>query len=89
MTRARCGSIGSPIEDAAFYAYAYPEPAGCPEAAIGPDGASYNLDMHEWMLPYETVRLAEDPDGMVLEFLESTYAAAASLGGWDRSALER
>jgi len=83
------GAIGSPIEQPTFYAYAYPEPAGCPEAVVGPDGASYNVDMHEWMLPYEVVRTAEDPDGTLLEFLESTYGAAADLGGWNRGALER
>ena len=83
------GAVGSPVEDAAFYAYAYPEPAGCPDAVIGPATASYNEVMHEWLLPYETVRTAEDPDAMVLEFLETTYSAAANLGGWDRGALER
>ena len=83
------GSVGSPIEEAAFYAYAYPEPAGCSTAPIGPAGASYNTTMREWILPYEAVRKSSDPDAMVLEFLESTYAAAATRAGWDRGALER
>jgi hypothetical protein len=83
------GSPGGPVAEAAFYAYAYPEPAGCPTAVIGPGEAGYNLELREWILPYEAVRASRDPDAMVLEFLESTYAAAATLGGWDRSALER
>jgi len=83
------GSVGSPIEEPAFYAYAYPEPAGCATAPIGPADASYNTAMHEWILPYEAVRKSSDPDAMVLEFLESTYAAAATRGGWDRGELER
>lgn len=83
------GIPGSPVADAAFYAYAYPEPPGCPTAAIGPATASYNLDMHEWILPYEAVRTSADPDGELLTFLQSTYDAAATLGGWDRAALER
>ena len=83
------GSPGSPVAEAAFYAYAYPEPAGCPTAVIAPDAAYYNLEMREWILPYEAVRTSGDPDGMLLEFLESTYSAAARLGAWDRNALER
>ena len=83
------GSAGSPVEEPAFYAYAYPEPAGCPEATIGPSGATYSMAMREWILPYETVRGTGDPDAMLMEFLETTYSAAASLGGWDREGLER
>jgi uncharacterized protein DUF5996 len=83
------GAVGSPIEEPAFYAYAYPEPAGCSTAPIGPADASYHTTMHEWILPYEAVRKSSDPGAMVLEFLESTYAAAATRGGWDRGALER
>ena len=83
------GSWGSPIEEPAFYAYAYPEPPGCPTAPIGPAEASYNMTMHECVLPYEKVRRSSDPDAMVLEFLESTYQAAATRGGWNRDELER
>lgn len=83
------GSIGSPIEEPAFYAYAYPEPAGCPDAPIRPAGASYNTTMREWILPYESVRSASDPRGAIMEFLQSTYEAAADRGGWDRGELER
>ena len=72
-----------------FYAYAYPEPPGCPEAAIRPADGRYDLMLHEWILPYEAVRRAEDPDAAILEFAQSTYEAAAGLGRWDRAALER
>ena len=83
------GSAGSPVEEPAFYAYAYPEPAGCPEAPIRPTGASYNATMREWVLPYELVRSASDPREAVIEFLQSTYEAAADRGGWNRGELER
>jgi hypothetical protein len=83
------GSVGGPVAEPAFYAYAYPEPAGCPDAVVRPAAASWHLDLHEWVLPYEAVRTANDPDATLLEFLESTYAAAAGLAGWDRPALER
>ena len=74
---------------AAFYAYAYPEPAGCPEAPIAPAAGSYRMELREWVLPYEAVRTADQADDTLLEFLQSTYGAAADLGGWDRRALER
>ena len=83
------GASASPIPEAAFYAYAYPEPPGCPDARIAPTGASYHPVMKEWILPYEAVRTAGDPDDMLREFLESTYIAAATLGRWDRESLER
>jgi Family of unknown function (DUF5996) len=83
------GVIGSPIAEPVFYAYAYPEPAGCPTAKIRPDAGYYNDVLHEWILPYDTVRTAADPDSMALDFFQSTYEAAASLGAWDRAALER
>jgi hypothetical protein len=77
------------FEEPAFYAYAYPEPAGCPEAVIRPAEARYDMTLREWLLPYDAVRRAADPDALVLDFLQSTYEAAATLGGWDRAALER
>ena len=80
---------GGVVDEPAFYAYAYPEPAGCPEALIRPEAAGYNSQLREWILPYDAVRTAADPDAELLAFLESTYAAAAGLGGWDRSGLER
>jgi len=72
----------------AFYSYAYPEPAGFADAAIRPDEAFYSKDLSEYILPYEAVRLAADPERALMEFLMSTYEAAASLGKWDRAALD-
>ena len=83
------GMKGSSVAEAAFYAYAYPEPAGYAEAATRPAGAIYDATLREWILPYDVVRRAEDPDATLLEFLSSTYENAARLGGWDRAALER
>jgi hypothetical protein len=72
---------------AAFYAYAYPEPPGFREAQA-PPGASFDTNLGEFILPYDKVRLADDPDALLLDFLSATYAAAAALGDWDRAALE-
>jgi Family of unknown function (DUF5996) len=72
---------------AAFYAYAYPEPQGFREAPVTP-AASYDPAFGEFILPYEAVRTASDPDALLLEFLTATYGAAAEAGGWDRAALE-
>jgi len=80
---------GGPVPEPAFYAYVYPEPAGCPDAAISPAAATYHPVMREWVLPYEAVRTAPNPDVAVAEFLQSTYEVAANLGRWDRAALER
>ncbi len=74
--------------DASFYSYAYPEPEAYRRAALRPAEASYSETLHEFLLPYAAVRSAADPDAMVLEFLQSTYAAAADSAGWDRAALE-
>jgi hypothetical protein len=75
--------------EAAFYSYAYPEPPGFKEAKVSPAAAAYQPTLGEFLLPYRDVRLARDPSAEVLEFLESTYAAAADLAQWDRSRLER
>lgn len=80
---------GGPVEEAAFYAYAYPEPPGYAEHQVRPSAASYHAGAREFILPYEAVRAAPDPDALLLEFLQDTYAAAATLGQWDRAALER
>jgi Family of unknown function (DUF5996) len=80
---------GGAVEEPAFYAYAYPEPAGLPQASIRPRDAYYHPQAHEFILPYDALRGAADPDEMLLAFLESTYGAAADLAGWDRNALER
>ena len=75
--------------EGAFYSYAYPEPAGYPTYPVSPEGAAYDAQLGEFLLPYEVVRTADDPDAVLLDFLQTTYAAAADLGGWDRAALER
>ncbi|MDZ7781095.1 MAG: DUF5996 family protein [Gemmatimonadota bacterium] len=80
---------GTGLGEAAFYAYAYPEPEGYRAHPVHPAGASFHPALGEFVLPYEEVRSAPDPDAALREFLESTYAAAADLGGWDRSRLER
>lgn len=80
---------GGPIAEPAFYAYAYPEPPGCPDAPVRPTAARYDRTMREWILPYDAVRDAPDPGAALMEFLQSTYDAAAGLGAWDRAALER
>lgn len=72
-----------------FYAYAYPEPPGFASARAAPVEARYDDAMREFLLPYDTVRAAPDPDSALLAFLESTYVAGADLARWDRAALER
>jgi hypothetical protein len=74
---------------AAFYSYAYPEPAGFADAALRTAGAFYDTTLKEFVLPYDAVRGATDPDRALMEFFEDTYVAAADRGGWDRAALER
>ena len=80
---------GGAIDYPAFYAYAYPEPAGFAQAAVKPASAFYSTDLREFILAYDVVRGADDPDATLLAFLQSTYEAAAGLAGWDRAALER
>jgi hypothetical protein len=72
---------------AAFYSYAYPEPAHYPEYALTPPGR-YDNSLREFILPYDAVRTASDPDAVLLDFLTDTYAAAADDAQWDRGALE-
>lgn len=79
---------GGAVPYPAFYAYAYPEPAGFGEAPVKPTAAFYQTDLHEFILPYDAVRQSETPDQVLLEFLQSTYEAAAKLANWDRVALE-
>jgi len=71
----------------AFYSYAYPQPEGFADAAM-PGGAFYDSSLGEFLLPYDLVRAAGDPDALVMDFLQKSYAAAASLGRWERDALE-
>jgi hypothetical protein len=72
---------------AAFYSYAYPEPAGFRDRPA-PPGASFDATLGEFILPYDTVARSRDPDALLLDFLSTTYTAAAETGGWDRAALE-
>ncbi len=72
---------------AAFYSYAYPEPAGFRDRPVTPS-ASFDTTLGEFILPYDTVAQAPDPDALLLEFLSTTYGAAADAAGWDRAALE-
>ncbi len=77
------------LGEAAFYAYAYPEPSGYRSRAIRPQAAHFLESLGEFVLPYEAVRTATKPDQALLSFLQDTYAAAADLAHWDRAALER
>ena len=72
-----------------FYAYSVPEPPGFKEARVEPPAARYLSAMGEFILPYDAVRTSPDPDAAIRAFVESTYAAGATLGNWDRAALER
>lgn len=80
---------GNGYGEAAFYAYAYPEPDGYRGRRVAPAEASFHEGLGEFLLPYEAVRRAPDPDAALYAFLESTYEAAAELGAWDRERLER
>ena len=80
---------GGPIPEPVFYAYSYPEPEGFRSYPVAPVGARYSEEMREFVLPYEAVRTAQSPDDALLDFVQTTYAAAADLGRWDRAALER
>ena len=79
---------GGALEGAAFYSYAYPEPAGYRTAPVRPAAAFFSQDMQEFILPYEAVRTADAPEAALLEFLQSTYEAAADRAQWDRAALD-
>ncbi len=79
--------IGGRVPEAVFYAYAIPEPPGFRDADPGPSAARYSDVLHEFVLPYEAVRTASDPAATLLDFMESTYRAGATRGGWDVEAL--
>ena len=74
---------------AAFYAYAAPEPAGFGDSKVKPDGAFYSKDVNEFFLPYDAVRQSSSPEDALMDFCQSTYEAGANLAKWDREALER
>ncbi len=80
---------GGPLQEPAFYAYAYPEPEGFADRPVRPAGAYYHREMREFILPYDAVRRSATPDDDVLAFVQSTYEAAADQARWDRAALER
>ena len=76
-------------DEGSFYAYTYPAPPKYASWSVKPSVAYYDQALREFLLPYQAVRAAEDPDGLLLTFLQSTYEAAAELASWDRRALER
>ncbi|MDJ0399302.1 DUF5996 family protein, partial [Rhodococcus rhodochrous] len=84
-----CGFWPGGGDEGAFYSYVYPGLDGFGEAPVRPDAAHYSAELGEFVLPYEAVRTAADPDTELLQFLRSTYEAAARLGAWDRDTLER
>jgi len=83
-----CGFWPGGGEEGAFYSYAYAEPAGFADVAVEPVDTFYSKEHQQFLLPYEAVRTASDPDAALLQFLDSTYRAAAERGDWDRTALE-
>jgi hypothetical protein len=80
---------GAGMEKPVFFSYAYPAPPGFSDASVRPNAAFFSREMGEFLLPYDDVRRALTPDAMLLDFLQSTYDAAADLGRWDRARLER
>jgi hypothetical protein len=80
---------GSGIDHPAFYSYAYPAPDGFSKRRVRPAAASWSTQLGEFLLPYDAVRTASSPDDVLLDFLQSTYEAAAECADWDRRALER
>jgi hypothetical protein len=84
-----CGYWPAGSGEGLFYSYAYPEPAGYRDVSVLPTGARYDDEYSEFVLEYEVVRAAPDPDRVLLDFLQSTYEAAATTAAWDRAALER
>ena len=79
---------GGPIPYPAFYSYAYPEPVGFAAASVQPRTAFYSGELREFILPYDVVRQSDSPEATLLEFLQTTYDAAADLAKWDRNSLE-
>ena len=79
---------GGPIDYPAFYSYAYPQPEGFTEAVVKPAAAFFSKELGEFILPYEAVRRATEPERILMEFLQSSYVAAADTAKWDRATLE-
>ena len=80
---------GDAFPEPIIYSYAYPTPDGFDKAKVGPEGATWVGDLGEFVLPYDVVRRADDPDAALLEFLRTTFDAAATLGDWDLAAHRR
>jgi hypothetical protein len=80
---------GGGIDYASFYSYAYPAPDGFKKSSVSPPGAFFSETLGEFLLPYDEVRNARDPEASLLSFLQSTYEAAAETAHWDRAALEK
>ncbi len=83
------GTPGGPVEEPSFYAYAYPEPAGCADVPVTPAAARYDSTLREWVLPHHALRASSDPDGLVQEFLTFAYGSAARLGEWSGELVRR
>ncbi len=83
-----CGFWPGGSSEGSFYSYAYPPPDGFSAWPVQPDGAYFDAELGEFLLPYTAVRSAADPDSYLLAFFQSTYEAAADLSGWNRAALE-
>src|SRR5262249_26299260 len=83
-----CGFWPGGGAEGAFYAYAYPAPDGFAAYPIEPETAHFSEELQEFVLPYEAARTADDPDKAVARFMQTTYEAAAELGGWNRATLE-
>jgi|SRR6187402_1463086 len=79
---------GAPGMEPLFYSYAYPQPEGFPESPVQPAAARFEKALGEFILPYEDMRRSANPEEALLQFLESTYEAAANTAHWDRQALE-
>jgi hypothetical protein len=79
---------GGGVDAPAFYSYAYPPPAGFQNAQVSPAEACFDKRLGEFLLPYDAVRRAAEPEATLMDFLQATYEAAADLGRWDRAALE-
>jgi len=84
-----CGYWPGGEGEGLFYSYAYPEPRGFRDVAVSPEGARFDAELGEFVLPCELVRASADPDAFLMEFLQSTYEAAATTAAWDRATLER
>jgi hypothetical protein len=83
-----CGFWPGGGAEGAFYAYAYPQPDGFADCPVAPADGYYSGEKGEYLLPYEAVRTAGDPDRVLLDFLQTTYEAAADCGHWERDMLE-